>query len=155
MSGLTWSLILAASVLGENRTYGDAHAQAQSQGKPLLVLVGAEWCPGCRTLKHQTMPRLVRSGKLSGVEFAVVDSDQEPALARRLMRGNSIPQLILFTRTAEGWKRGQLTGAQAERTIESFLQAATAEHVAQQVVPAGATESAGAREGGETDAGGR
>ena len=45
------------------------------------------------------------------------------------MRGNSIPQLVLFTRTADGWKRQQLTGAQAEQSIESFLNRALADHV--------------------------
>ena len=131
MTGFALSLLVASSLVAEVRSYPEAHAAAQKSGKPILVLVGADWCPGCRTLKFQTMPRLDRSGKLNQVEFAQVDTDREDALSDRLMRGSTIPQLILYTRTATGWSRTQLTGAQADQTIESFLKKGIESHVGQ------------------------
>ena len=37
------------------------------------------------------------------------------------MRGSSIPQLIMYHRTATGWKRESLVGAQDPAAIESFI----------------------------------
>ena len=149
MTGFALSLLVASSLVAEVRSYPEAHAAAQKSGKPILVLVGADWCPGCRTLKFQTMPRLDRSGKLNQVEFAQVDTDREDALSDRLMRGSTIPQLILYTRTATGWSRKQLTGAQADQTIESFVKQGLESHVGQAsslspaaTTPATATPSA-------------
>ncbi len=128
MHPLAFSLVVVASLAAEPKSYQAAHAQAIENGKPILVLVGADWCPGCRTLKQQTLSRMQHSGKLADVEYAVVNTDRESRLASQLMRGNSIPQLILFTRDGEVWRRGQLTGAQAESTIASFLQQSLASH---------------------------
>ncbi len=102
MTGLALSLALAASMVGEVKSYASAYASAQQTGKPMLVLIGAEWCPGCRTMKSQVMPRMSSAGKLKDVEFAVVDTDREDALSDKLLRGNLIPQLVLITKTADG-----------------------------------------------------
>jgi hypothetical protein len=54
----------------------------------------------------------------------MVDADDDPALARKLMRGTSIPQLIVFSRSGEGWQREQLTGPKAEADIEAVIKRA-------------------------------
>jgi thioredoxin-like negative regulator of GroEL len=147
MHPLAFSLIVVASLAAEPKSYQSAHAQAIEQGKPILVLVGADWCPGCRTLKHQTLSRMLQTGKLADVEYAVVDADRESRLARQLMRGNSIPQLILFTREGEQWHRGQLTGAQPESTIASFIKQSLADHSpARPMSDANVTQASGATE---------
>ena len=61
------------------------------EGKPLLVLVGAEWCPGCRTMKNEMIPELQRGGGLKPVVFATVDTDEKPDLSQRLLRGVPYP----------------------------------------------------------------
>ena len=55
MTTLALSLILQASVLASgDENYATAYKKAQT-GQPLVVLVGAEWCPGCRTMKQSVM----------------------------------------------------------------------------------------------------
>ena len=75
-------------------------------------------------MKHSTIATLQRNGKLHDVAFTMVNTDSEPELARKLMRGGSIPQLIVFSNTAQGWKRLQLTGAQSTSSVESLIEQA-------------------------------
>ena len=129
MIHLTMNLFLQAAVLaaGVNspdpatRDYATAFKHTEETGRPLVVLIGADWCPGCRVMKHTTMPQLEKSGKLSKVAFAHVNADHQSDLAGKLMRGGSIPQLVLFQKTDKGWKRQQLTGAQSASDVEAFL----------------------------------
>ena len=127
MSGMTLGLLLQAALVttGANEidtTYDAAYTKMQKSGKPLLVLVSANWCPACRKMKETTLPKLHRDGQLKKVEFATVDLDQEKKLSNRLMKATTIPQLILFTKTADGWKREQIIGAQKVDAIKQFVQ---------------------------------
>lgn len=108
--------------------YHDAYAKMERTGRPLLVLVGADWCPGCRSMKNATIPDLKRNGHLDSLVLAQVNTDREPELAKKLMRGGSIPQLILFTRQGDSWNRTQLTGAQDPNQLRAFLNRETAKH---------------------------
>ncbi|MGC4003341.1 MAG: thioredoxin family protein [Pirellulales bacterium] len=99
--------------------YPAAYRHAAESGRPLLVLVGTEWCPGCVKMKHQVIPQAQVRGTMSKVEFAQMDADD--ALAGQIMRGNSIPQLVMFTKTEAGWKRSQITGAKSVAEVESFI----------------------------------
>ena len=123
--------VQVALLLAGVEDYQQAYGEASEQGKPLLILVGAEWCPGCRTMKQQHVPELQRSGGLKHVVYTSVDSDEKPTLSNRLLRGSAIPQLIMFTRKETGWRRAQLTGvhepAEIRRFIDRELAAARAE----------------------------
>jgi thioredoxin-like negative regulator of GroEL len=101
--------------------YATAYKETTSSGKPLVVLVGADWCPGCRTMHNSTMPQAAQRGLLKDVSFAHVNTDHEGALARQLMTGGSIPQLVMFYETPQGWQKKHLIGAQNMATIEAFL----------------------------------
>src|SRR4029079_17072063 len=79
---------------------------------------------GCVTMKRSVLPGMIRRGKLRDVQFTMVDADDDPALARKLMRGNSIPQLIVFSRSGDGWQREQLTGPKAEAEVEAAIKRA-------------------------------
>lgn len=124
MNALALTLVLHTSLLASAPSYADALQDAKTNNRPLVVLVGADWCPGCISMKHSTIPTLQRNGKLSDVAFTMVNTDSEPELARKLMRGGSIPQLIVFSNTAQGWKRLQLTGAQSTSSVESLIEQA-------------------------------
>jgi thiol-disulfide isomerase/thioredoxin len=119
--------IQAAVLTGGEATYSEAYKLAKDSGKPLVVLVGADWCPACQTMKNSTMPELQQAGGLKNVAFAVVNYDRQTSLARRLMRGSSIPQLIMFHQTEKGWRRTSLIGSQSVASVESMIKQGIAE----------------------------
>lgn len=122
MAGLTLSLLLQTSLLAAGPgDYAAAYRQTEADGQPLLVLVGADWCPGCVTMKQAVLPRLVQAGKLQQVNVALVNTDAQSDLAGQLMRGGTIPQLVVFAKTSHGWHREQITGAVNEATVEAML----------------------------------
>lgn len=128
MNGISLALMIQAAVVAApDNTYKTAYKQHTEQGRPLVVLVGAEWCPGCRTMKHSVVPQLVENGALKDVAFAIVDTDKQPELARKLMRGGSIPQLIVFHESPEGMQREGFVGAQSVSTVENVIDRAVTE----------------------------
>jgi len=127
MLGLAIVLAVQQLAIGASPTsYAAALKDAEARNRPLVVLVGANWCPGCQTMKHRVLPRLAARGRLASVNYVVVDSDQQPQLASQLMRGNSIPQLIVFSRSESGWQRSQITGAASEQEVQSLIDRAVA-----------------------------
>ena len=126
MTNLTLSIVLQAAALmtgGHQSThqYNQAYQQTAETGRPLLVLVGADWCPGCRQMKDSVMPQLERQGTFKKVALAYVNSDQQQELAGKLMQGGSIPQLILFKKSGKRWVRQQLTGAHSLGDTKNFI----------------------------------
>jgi thioredoxin-like negative regulator of GroEL len=119
--GITAALLLQTSMVAADLNYAAAHKRTVETGEPLVVLVGADWCPACQSMKQSVIPQAKRAGLLNRVAFAVVNTDREPALARQLMRGSSIPQLIMYQKSENGWRRRQLTGSQSLDSLESFL----------------------------------
>jgi thioredoxin-like negative regulator of GroEL len=123
MSGPAVSLVLQAALLVSGaQTYEQAYEDTQASGKPLVVLVGADWCPGCVTMKGSVMPRLESGGHLRQVNYAQIDTDSEQELAGQLMRGSSIPQLIVFSQGPDGrWHREQLVGASSDQAVAAAI----------------------------------
>lgn len=119
---LTLTMLLQAATLSAGaHDYATAFKETEQTGRPLVVLVGADWCPGCRQMKYTTIPELEKKGGLRKVAFAYVNTDQQSQLAGKLMRGGSIPQLVMYHKTDDGWKRAQLTGAQSTSSVEAFI----------------------------------
>jgi thiol-disulfide isomerase/thioredoxin len=121
VTSLTAIIVLQAALLSTGQTYAEAHKSATASGQPLVILVGADWCPACREMKHNVIPRVARDSELTKVSFTMVDIDRQERLAGRLMSGESIPQLIMFYRDGNEWKRHQLTGGQSVATFKAFL----------------------------------
>lgn len=131
MVAITAQMMLQVAMLTAGGSpYQEAYQQAERQDKPFLVLVGANWCPGCQTMKNKNLPDLKREGGLKQVVYTLVDSDEKPTLAGELLRGKSIPQLVLYTPTSHGkerrWRRAQLTGVHDAAAIKEFLKKAIA-----------------------------
>jgi hypothetical protein len=72
-------------------------------------------------MKQSTIPQAQRQGVLSSVAFAQVNPDQQPELARKLMRGSSIPQLIVYHKSGSGWQRRDLVGSQSVAAIRQAV----------------------------------
>jgi thioredoxin-like negative regulator of GroEL len=107
-----------------DQNYTLAYKQSVEEDKPLMVVVGAPYCPACQVLKQTTIADMTRSGELDSVSVAVVDRDAEPELAEQLMADEKmIPQIILFSKSSDGhWKRRRLMGYQPIQPVRSLLQ---------------------------------
>ena len=126
MMGPTLALMIQAVLLSPGADdFGQAYEVAKTQKMPMLVLLGADWCPGCQTMKNTTIPQLQRTGKLRNLAYAYVDIDRQPELAKKIMQGGTVPQLILFVPDSAGWRRFQVTGAVPPRQVESMISNAT------------------------------
>lgn len=101
--------------------YEVAYKKAQEEKKPLVVLVGADWCVACKTMKNDTIAPMTKSGQLKEVVFTQVDKDAQPELASQVMQGNTLPQIVVFCEDEKGWKRFSLTGIQTERRVKELI----------------------------------
>ena len=102
-------------------TYADAHRVNAETGRPMVVLVGAEWCPACQTMEKQVVPKMRERGLLKRIAFALVDLDHDRDLGRSLTSGGPIPQLIFFRRTREGWTQRKVIGGQSLEAVEQLI----------------------------------
>ena len=68
------------------KTYADAYKTTQDTGKPLVVLIGADWCPYCQVMKTSVMPQVAAHGDLASVSFAYMNSDQQRSGRQNLKR---------------------------------------------------------------------
>jgi len=117
------ALILAgtdASTAGAE-TYAEARRTTVETGKPMVVMVGTDWCQPCRTMKRTILPRLRKRGIFKKVSFALVNPDREGKLAGQITGGGPIPQLVMFRKTRRGWMRRKLIGGQSEEAVEQFI----------------------------------
>jgi len=123
MSGVTAFIVLQHALFAANPpSYQEALQDAQKRQQPLLVLIGARWCPGCITMKQQVIPSLAKRGALKPVTFTTVDYDTDTATAQQLMRVGSIPQLIVYSPLPHGkWHREQLVGEATEAEVQSLI----------------------------------
>ena len=55
--------------------YEEAYRRAQQERKPLVILVGADWCAACKTMKHDTIVPMQESGALREVVYTQLDKD--------------------------------------------------------------------------------
>lgn len=122
MTSFALSAVLQLSLLSAGaNTYADAHKVHSETGRPMVILVGAEWCPACVQMKNSVIPQVARRGVLQKVAYATVNTDHQRSLAQKLMKGGSIPQLIMYRRTNNGWKRHMLVGKHSPERIEAFI----------------------------------
>ena len=105
------------------QNYTLAYQQSVAENKPLMVVVGAPYCPACEVLKKTTIANMSRSGELDQVSLAVVDREKEPELAKQLMVNEGmIPQIIVYTKSPDGrWNRNKLMGYQPVQPVRTLL----------------------------------
>jgi thioredoxin-like negative regulator of GroEL len=116
--------VLAASADAapiEASSYAEAHRKTTETGKPMVVMVGTDWCGPCQNMKKTVLPHVLGGGLLRKVAFAVVNADRDSELAAKLTGGGPIPQLLMYRKTANGWTRRQLVGGQSEETVKDFI----------------------------------
>lgn len=123
MNPVAIMLVVHATLTAANTdNYTQAYRALNEEGRPMVVLVGADWCPACVTMKESVIPEAQRGGLFSTVNFAQVNLDKQPDLAKQIMVGGTIPQLVLFQKSADGnWQRDQLTGLQSLPSIANLV----------------------------------
>jgi thioredoxin-like negative regulator of GroEL len=104
-----------------SESYAEAHRQTVETGRPMVVMVGAEWCPACKAMEANVLPEMRSRGLLRRVAFALVDMDRDGEIGHKLVEGGPIPQLIVFRKTSEGWKNRRLIGNQSIEAVEEFI----------------------------------
>ena len=116
--------LLLSGVTSEdaNKDYKSAYKEALKAKKPLMVVVGADWCHACNVLKDSTIKPMVKTGQLDNVSIALVNKDLQPELVDQLTHGEKmIPQIIVFTKTDSGWKRSKLMGYQPQNNVRDLV----------------------------------
>lgn len=141
MTTLIVSALLQASVLGApEQDYATAVQQSLQSGRPLVVLLGADWCPACKVMRNSTLPAVAQKGGLDGVVFTYVDVDKNPQLTTQLARGSSIPQLIRFEKKEGKWSVRHMIGGHSVQKVTSFITGEPEEATQRKVLPASWTE---------------
>lgn len=103
--------------------YAEAYKESVAEDKPLMVVVGAPWCPACNVLKQTTIEPMAKTGELDDVCVAVLNKDSDPELIKQLTKGEKmLPQIIMFTRTQSGkWQRSRLMGYQPKQPVRNLI----------------------------------
>jgi thiol:disulfide interchange protein len=101
--------------------YEAAFAKADQEKKPLVILVGAKWCASCQVMKRDTIEPMAACGELDGVVVTYIDKDERPELAGQLMKGETLPQVVMFAKEDKSWKRYSLTGMQSRNRMVELL----------------------------------
>jgi thiol-disulfide isomerase/thioredoxin len=126
MSGRSLLLAIVASIalLGalpasaaEWKTFdAAAFAQAQKDGKPILVDIFAVWCPVCRA-QNPILTQLTREPKFDDMIVFKVDYDEQKADVRAL-KATSQSTLIVYNGATE---KGRSVGDTNQASIAALL----------------------------------
>ncbi len=83
-------------VFREGSTLATAIDRAAAEGKPVLALVTADWCPPCQQLKRETLTDPAVAAWIEANTVPVyIDSDKNPDDARSLLV-TSLPTTLLL-----------------------------------------------------------
>src|SRR6185312_10547655 len=93
-----------------------AFAQAQKEGKPILVDIFAMWCPVCRA-QNPILTQLTRQPKFDNMVVFKVDYDEQKADVRAL-KATSQSTLIVYTGETE---KGRTVGDTNQASIAALL----------------------------------
>ena len=91
LAGMLLALLMSSPSSGRE-AYAEAYRRAERDGVPLIVHVGAPWCPACVKMKREQIEKF--DPDLCAV--VILNYDDSPEFARQFMRGNSIPQTVIY-----------------------------------------------------------
>lgn len=120
------------------KDFKTAHKQAVASKKPLLVVIGAPWCPSCRKLDREvlTRPEIVEQIQRGFVPVHLNADQNEPLT--ELLEVESIPAVLILDADLEVLKR--VDGYQSARDLSIALKSGTSR--VQNIRPASLEESA-------------
>ena len=80
MTGFALAAMLQLSAISADASYATAHRAMMETGKPMVLLIGADWCPACRTMKDQIVPDVARHG---GFDVCLRDAPRDAGAFHR------------------------------------------------------------------------
>lgn len=123
MIGITLAVLLEASKIGLGwQDYATAYRLMQHTGRPMVVVVTAQWCPPCQQMKRNVFPDPRIKDLLWGYTRAIVDVDKDPSLAQKLAGSGGIPFVAVYVPDGDGWNRRTIRGYQSVESLAGFLQ---------------------------------
>ncbi len=127
MVSLLMAIMLSGVTSEQIKTdYATAYRESVAQDKPLLVVVGAPWCPACNALKQTTIQPMALTGELDDVSVVLLNRDNDPALVNQLTKGEKmLPQITMYTKgDTEKWERKRLMGYQPKQPVRNLIRKA-------------------------------
>ncbi len=115
------SLVYASLAATGAETYTETHRASIQTGRPMVIMVGTDWCAPCQQMKKTVLPQVRQRGLLRKVAFAFINPDRDSELAAKLTGGGPVPQLVMYRHTANGWWRRKLVGGQSVEAVEKFI----------------------------------
>lgn len=94
-------VLLSVLTLGQT-PYEQAVDRSFRENKPLLVQVSADWCVPCHRLTNEVILPMQKEGLLRDLVYVKINLDNDPQLAKLLMDGDGVPQLILLVPSSSG-----------------------------------------------------
>ena len=96
---LKWFLLVLSLSVGAAHAAGQPYDQAtfdalQKQGKPILVMIHADWCPVCRA-QAPIVEKLLKEKDFRGITALRVDFDSQKPIVRKF-RAVRQSTLIVF-----------------------------------------------------------
>ncbi|MBZ0093693.1 MAG: thioredoxin family protein [Sulfuricellaceae bacterium] len=114
------SLLAAGPALAAGQPYDQARFDAlQKAGKPILVMVHADWCPTCRA-QEPILVDLLKQPEFQGITGLRVDFDSQKSVVRKF-RVTYQSTLIVFK---SGKETGRSTGDTHRESIAALLKKA-------------------------------
>lgn len=134
------TLVGADAAAADFQSYSEAHRVTTETGKPMVVMVSTDWCQPCQVMKKTILPRVRERGLLRKVVLALVNPDRDRELAQQLTGGGPVPQLVMFRKTSDGWRRQKLVGGQSVEAVEQFIKEGLAQDEAEKKSPGDQTD---------------
>jgi thioredoxin-like negative regulator of GroEL len=123
MTGIALAALLQVTVAVSDSPYQEAVKRSAESGKPVLILIGAEWCHYCKIVERDVLPVLKKRGLMDRVEYVYLDYDRDRRLVGATLRGEIVPEMVMFRKTPAGWKRSDISGAYKIEEVEPFVTA--------------------------------
>lgn len=91
-----------AQKMGFERDYKTALAKAEAEGKPLMMVLGADYCPWCRKFEHNTLnSKLIKPVVQSDVVTLIVDKKFDIKTFPTKFRTQFTPRVFFINPTDE------------------------------------------------------
>jgi len=125
------SLLLTSSVYGNEPIleYSEAYKLFHKERKPLVVVIGADWCHGCVLMKKDTIIPMHNSGEFKDCILTTVDVDKDSKLVEQLLAVDGktkqtirvYPQIVVFAYKQDECKKFNLVGRHFRSKVVEFI----------------------------------